>query len=93
MQDVYDITYDTCGQYWPHIHHYLFITIILMQITMIGIFGLKSKPGASVSTILLLLMTILFNEYCKIRFVPTFCHCPIKVFYINGYRDVVFLIN
>ncbi|XP_065029822.1 CSC1-like protein At3g54510 isoform X2 [Musa acuminata AAA Group] len=79
MQDVYDITYDTCGQYWPHIHHYLFITIILMQITMIGIFGLKSKPGASVSTILLLLMTILFNEYCKIRFVPTFCHCPIKV--------------
>ncbi|CAL9076049.1 unnamed protein product [Musa textilis] len=79
MQDVYDITYDTCGQYWPHIHHYLFVTIILMQITMIGFFGLKSKPGASVSTILLLLMTILFNEYCKIRFVPTFCHCPIKV--------------
>lgn len=39
MEDVYEITYDTCGQYWPKIHHYIFLSVTLMQITMIGLFG------------------------------------------------------
>ncbi|XVF82089.1 hypothetical protein PTKIN_Ptkin16aG0016000 [Pterospermum kingtungense] len=72
IQDVYDTVYDTFGQFWPFIHHYIFVAIVLMQITMIGLFGLKSKPAASISTIPLLLLTIMFNEYCKIRFLPTF---------------------
>ncbi|PPS15190.1 hypothetical protein GOBAR_AA05388 [Gossypium barbadense] len=33
---------------------------------------LASKPAASVSTVPLLLLTIMFNEYCKIRFLPAF---------------------
>ncbi|KAH0454567.1 hypothetical protein IEQ34_016491 [Dendrobium chrysotoxum] len=79
MQDVYKIIYDTHGQYWPYIHHYIIITIVLMQLTMIGLFGLKSKPGASVSTVALVLLTVLFNEYCKIRFLPSFQHRPIQI--------------
>ncbi|XP_021675084.2 CSC1-like protein At3g54510 isoform X2 [Hevea brasiliensis] len=78
IEDVYETVYETCGRYWPYIHHYIFIAIILMQITMIGLFGLKSKPAASIATIPLLLMTIAFNEYCKIRFLPTFCHYSIQ---------------
>ncbi|XVF24400.1 hypothetical protein REPUB_Repub13aG0124600 [Reevesia pubescens] len=78
IQDVYETVYDTYGQFWPFIHHYIFVAIILMQITMIGLFGLKSKPAASVSTIPLLLLTIMFNEYCKIRFLPTFRGYPIQ---------------
>ncbi|KAG9443657.1 hypothetical protein H6P81_014997 [Aristolochia fimbriata] len=72
IQDVYVTIYETCGQYWPHIHHYILISIVLMQITMIGLFGVKSKPAASILTIPLLLGTVLFNEYCKIRFLPAF---------------------
>ncbi|PUZ52984.1 hypothetical protein GQ55_5G017600 [Panicum hallii var. hallii] len=79
MEDVYEITYDTCGQYWPKIHHYIFLSVTLMQITMIGLFGLKSKPGASFATIPLLVFNILFNEYCKVRFLPTFHHRPVQV--------------
>uniref|UniRef100_J3L7V9 CSC1/OSCA1-like 7TM region domain-containing protein n=1 Tax=Oryza brachyantha TaxID=4533 RepID=J3L7V9_ORYBR len=79
MEDVYEITYDTCGQYWSNIHHYIFLSVILMQITMLGLFGLKSKPGASFATIPLLVLTILFNEYCKVRFLPTFLHRPVQV--------------
>jgi len=79
MEDVYEITYDTCGQYWPRIHHYIFLSVTLMQITMIGLFGLKSKPGASFATIPLLVFNILFNEYCKVRFLPTFHHRPVQV--------------
>ncbi|KAJ7982338.1 CSC1-like protein [Quillaja saponaria] len=78
IEDVYETTYETCGQYWPYIHHYILVSIILMQITMIGLFGLKSKPAASISTIPLLLFTLMFNEYCKIRFLPAFQHYSLK---------------
>lgn len=78
IQDVYETSYETCGRYWPLIHHYTFVSIILMQIIMIGLFGLKSKPAASIATIPLLIITILFNEYCKIRFLPTFRHFPLQ---------------
>lgn len=39
----------------------------------------KSKPGASFATIPLLVFNILFNEYCKVRFLPTFHHRPVQV--------------
>ncbi|KAK7243397.1 hypothetical protein RIF29_38192 [Crotalaria pallida] len=78
IRDVYTTTYETCGQYWPYIHHYILLAIILMQITMIGLFGLKSKPAASISTIPLLLFTLMFNEYCKMRFLPSFHHYSLK---------------
>lgn len=87
MKDVYEIMYETHGQYWPCVHHFIFINIVLMQITMVGLFGLKSKPGASISTIALLLLTILFNEYCKMRFLPTFRHYSIQNAMENDDRD------
>lgn len=79
IQDVYETAYDTCGQFWPYIHHYIYVGLILMQITMIGLFGLKSKPAASVATIPLLLLTVMFNEYCKARFLPSFWHYSVQV--------------
>ncbi|KAK4483543.1 hypothetical protein RD792_010741 [Penstemon davidsonii] len=84
IQDVYITTYETSGQYWPFIHQYILVAIVIMQITMIGLFGLKSKPAASFSTIPLLVFTLLFNEYCKLRFLPTFYQCSVKVeFYFS----------
>lgn len=79
IKDVYITTYETCGQYWPYIHHYILVAIVIMQVTMIGLFGLKSKPSASFSTIPLVVFTLLFNEYCKNRFLPTFYQCSVKV--------------
>jgi len=81
IQDVYETTYETCGQYWPYIHHYILLAIILMQITMIGLFGLKLKPAASISTIPLITFTLMFNHYCKMRFLPSFHHYSLLVSY------------
>ncbi|KHN18831.1 Putative membrane protein C2G11.09 [Glycine soja] len=78
IRDVYETTYETCGQYWPYIHHYILLAIILMQITMVGLFGLKLKPAASISTIPLILFTWMFNEYCKMRFLPSFHHYTLQ---------------
>ncbi|XP_059434059.1 CSC1-like protein At3g54510 isoform X1 [Corylus avellana] len=88
IEDVYDTVYETCGQYWPYIHLYILIAIILMQITMIGLFGLKAKPAASISTIPLLLFTLMFNEYCKKRFLPSFHHYSIQNAVENDELDV-----
>lgn len=79
IQDVYQTTYETCGQYWPHIHNYIVIAIVLMQVTMIGLFGLKSKPTATILTVPLLMLTLLFNEYCKICYRPTFYRYSVQV--------------
>ncbi|PWA84468.1 calcium-dependent channel, 7TM region, putative phosphate [Artemisia annua] len=76
--DVYKTTYETCGQYWPHIHHQVVLALIIMQITMVGLFGLKSKPSASIATIPLLFLTVAYNEYCKFRFLPTFYKCSVQ---------------
>lgn len=54
-----------------------------MQITMVGLFGLKSKPSAAIATVPLILITIAYNEYCKIRFLPSFKHFPIQVILSN----------
>jgi len=86
MEDVYEITYDTCGQYWPRIHHYIFLSVTLMQITMIGLFGLKSKPGASFATIPLLVFNILFNELVG-------CTCRARVFQKSGEIKFMFIEN
>ncbi|XP_062114891.1 CSC1-like protein At3g54510 isoform X2 [Humulus lupulus] len=88
IEDVYDIIYETCGNYWPYIHHYILVSIILMQITMIGLFGLKSKPAASISTIPLLILTLMFNEYCKMRFLPSFHNFPVQSAMENDELDI-----
>lgn len=85
IQDVYETTYETCGQYWPYIHRHILIAIILMQITMIGLFGLKLKPAASISTIPLLFITLMFNEYCKMRFLPSFHRYSLQVNFTRNF--------
>ncbi|CAM8964691.1 unnamed protein product [Rhodiola kirilowii] len=87
IQDAYVTVYETCGQYWPYVHRYIMTGIVLMQITMIGMFGLKSKPAASILTIPLLLLTIIFNEYCKMRFLPSFRKCSIQTATENDELD------
>lgn len=59
-----------------------------MQITMVGLFGLKSKPSAAIATVPLILITIAYNEYCKIRFLPSFKHFPIQV-HINFSEEMM----
>ncbi|KAL3537660.1 hypothetical protein ACH5RR_001026 [Cinchona calisaya] len=87
IEDVYITSYETCGQYWPYIHQYILVAIVLMQITMIGLFGLKSKPSASICTIPLLVLTLGFNEYCKRQFLPTFHNYSVQaIFIVEGFH-------
>ncbi|XP_043713891.1 CSC1-like protein RXW8 isoform X2 [Telopea speciosissima] len=70
--NVYLSRYETGGQYWPIVHNTIIFSLVLMQIIAIGVFGLKRSPIASGFTIPLVICTLLFNEYCKRRFLPIF---------------------
>ena len=69
---MYIAEYESGGQYWPMIHNTVIISLVIMQIIALGVFGLRKSPIASGFTIPLLIFTILFNEYCRQQFHPLF---------------------
>ena len=70
--NVYVSKYDTGGQFWPVVHNTTIFSLALSQIIALGVFGIKRSPVASGFTFPLIISTLLFNEYCRQRFLPIF---------------------
>ncbi|GMY07023.1 CSC1-like protein RXW8 isoform X2 [Fagus crenata] len=70
--NVYVSKYETGGQFWPIVHNTTIFSLVLSQIIALGVFGIKRSPVASGFTIPLIICTLLFNEYCRQRFLPIF---------------------
>ena len=70
--NVYSPKYDTGGEFWPIVHNSIIFSLVLMHIIAVGLFGLKSLPLASSLMVPLPMLTLLFNEYCRKRFLPIF---------------------
>lgn len=92
LLNVYAAKYETGGRFWPIVHNSTIFSLILMHIIAIGIFGLKKLPLASSLTIPLPLLTLLFNLYCRKRFLPVFNAYPTEV-PPNAIRVVIFICN
>ncbi|XP_021770855.1 CSC1-like protein HYP1 isoform X2 [Chenopodium quinoa] len=82
LLNVYAPKHETNGKFWPIVHNSTIFSLVLMHIIAIGIFGLKDLPLASSLIIPLPILTLLFNEYCRKRFLPIFqayaAECLIK---------------
>jgi hypothetical protein len=52
---------------------------VLTQIICLGVFGLKESPVAAGFTIPLIILTLLFNQYCRNRLLPLFKTFPAQV--------------
>ncbi|KAJ8433122.1 hypothetical protein Cgig2_023080 [Carnegiea gigantea] len=80
--NVYSPKYDTGGKFWPIVHNSTIFSLVLMHIIAVGLFGLKNLPLASSLMVPLPILTLLFNEYCRRRFLPIFkvyaAECLIK---------------
>ncbi|RVW80866.1 CSC1-like protein HYP1 [Vitis vinifera] len=72
LLNVFAPKYETGGKFWPIVHNSTIFSLVLMHIIAIGIFGLKKLPLASSLTIPLPVLTLLFNEFCRKRFLPIF---------------------
>ncbi|XP_077233942.1 hyperosmolality-gated Ca2+ permeable channel 2.1-like [Tasmannia lanceolata] len=70
--NVYCSKYESGGQIWPVVHNTTIFSLVLTQIIALGVFGIKDVPIASGFTIPLVILTLLFNEYCRQRFYPVF---------------------
>ncbi|ONI19171.1 hypothetical protein PRUPE_3G263100 [Prunus persica] len=75
---VYAPKYDTGGRFWPTVHNSTIFSLVLMHIIAIGIFGLKNLSLASSLIVPLPILTLLFNEYCRKRFLPIFEDYPLE---------------
>ncbi|KAJ8750176.1 hypothetical protein K2173_014091 [Erythroxylum novogranatense] len=76
LLNVYAPKYETNGKFWPIVHNSTIFSLILMHVIAIGVFGLKKLPLASSLTIPLPILTLVFNEYCRKRFLPIFQAYP-----------------
>jgi len=77
--NVYAPKYETAGKFWPIAHNSMIFSLVLMHAIAVGIFTLKKLPLASTLIIPLPVLTLLFNEYCRKRFLPIFIAYPAEV--------------
>nr|XP_043615619.1 CSC1-like protein HYP1 [Erigeron canadensis]XP_043615620.1 CSC1-like protein HYP1 [Erigeron canadensis] len=76
LLNVYSPKFETGGTFWPIVHNATVFSLVLMHIIAVGIFGLKQVPLASALTTPLPIITLLFNSYCRKRFLPVFKGYP-----------------
>ena len=79
LLNVYRTRYDTGGLYWPIAHNTVIFSLVLTQVICLGVFGLKESPVAAGFTIPLIILTLLFNQYCRNRLLPLFRTFPAQV--------------
>lgn len=72
LLNVYAPKYESGGKFWPIVHDSTIFSLVLMQFIAFGIFTLKKLPKATTYTVPLPILTLLFNEYCRKRFLPIF---------------------
>uniref|UniRef100_A0A0E0KIG8 CSC1/OSCA1-like 7TM region domain-containing protein n=1 Tax=Oryza punctata TaxID=4537 RepID=A0A0E0KIG8_ORYPU len=70
--NVYYPKYEMGGKLWPIMHSTLVFALVLTQTIALGVFTIKHATVASGFTILLLIGTVLFHQYCGHRFSSIF---------------------
>lgn len=70
--NVYAPRYESAGKFWPIVHDSMIFSLVLMHAIAVGIFSLKKLSLASTLLCPLPVLTLLFNEYCRKRFLPNF---------------------
>lgn len=70
--NVYTPRYETAGKFWPIVHDSMIFSLVLMHAIAVGIFTLKKLSKASTYIFPLPVLTLLFNWYCRKRFLPNF---------------------
>ncbi|KAG4193969.1 hypothetical protein ERO13_A06G026932v2 [Gossypium hirsutum] len=77
--NVYVRKYESGGEFWPIVHNSAIFSLLLTQVIALGIFDIKRSPVATGFIIPLILLTLLFNEYCRQRFSPVFKMRPAQI--------------
>ncbi|KAJ1697212.1 hypothetical protein LUZ63_005724 [Rhynchospora breviuscula] len=78
LLNVYVCKYEMGGTLWPLMHNTTVFSMVLTQIIAIAVFGIKLSKFSAGFTILLVIGTLLFNEYCRQRFSSIFTSLSVQ---------------
>ncbi|XP_012447569.1 CSC1-like protein RXW8 isoform X1 [Gossypium raimondii] len=84
---VYVTKYESAGQFWPIVHNATIFSLVLTQVIAVAVLAMKKSPMASGCTIPLIIISLLFNEYCRKRFSQVFKRNPAQVLIEMDRRD------
>ncbi|EEE59847.1 hypothetical protein OsJ_12422 [Oryza sativa Japonica Group] len=70
--NVYYPKYEMGGKLWPIMHSTLVFALVLTQTIALGVFTIKHATISSGFTVLLIIGTVLFHQYCRHRFSSIF---------------------
>ncbi|XP_047322863.1 CSC1-like protein HYP1 [Impatiens glandulifera] len=70
--NVYAPKFETGGRFWPIVHNAMIFSLVLMHAIAVGIFTVKKLPMAASLVFPLPILTLIFNAYCRKRFLPNF---------------------
>ncbi|KAG6475095.1 hypothetical protein ZIOFF_064313 [Zingiber officinale] len=76
--NVYNQEYESAGAFWPFVHGRIVVSLLIAQLTLIGLLSTKKAANSTPLLTVLPVFTIWFHRYCKSRFEPAFRKYPLE---------------
>lgn len=76
--NVYNQEYESGGAFWPHVHSRIIGSLLISQLLLLGLLSTKKAADSTPLLIILPVLTIWFQKYCKSRFEPAFRKFPLE---------------
>ncbi|XAR61233.1 hypothetical protein NMG60_11034879, partial [Bertholletia excelsa] len=76
--NVYNQKYESGARFWPDVHRRIIIGLVISQLLLMGLLGTKQAESSTPCLIVLPILTIWFNWFCKGRFEPAFVRFPLQ---------------
>ncbi|XP_042433980.1 CSC1-like protein At1g32090 isoform X1 [Zingiber officinale] len=76
--NVYNQEYESAGAFWPFVHGRIVVSLLIAQLTLIGLLSTKKAANSTPLLAVLPVFTIWFHRYCKSRFEPAFRKYPLE---------------
>ncbi|XP_031100916.1 CSC1-like protein At4g02900 [Ipomoea triloba] len=70
--------YESAAAFWPDVHRRIIIGLITSQVLLMGLINTKEIPRSTPVILVLPIMTIWFNHFCKGRFESAFVKFPLQ---------------
>ncbi|KAL3827916.1 hypothetical protein ACJIZ3_016718 [Penstemon smallii] len=76
--NVYDQKYESGAAFWPDVHRRVIIGLIISQLLLLGLLSTKSALQSTPLLLVLPVLTIAFDRFCKGRFESAFVKYPLQ---------------
>ncbi|GAB2285253.1 hypothetical protein Dimus_019707 [Dionaea muscipula] len=76
--NVYNQEYESAASFWPDVHLRIIVALVVSQLLLMGLLSTKEAANSTPLLLILPLLTIWFQRFCKGRFEPAFVKYPLQ---------------